>query len=81
MCEKRNGDRMNLTDSITQLNHIIEYIYKREFERAHWEHRDVPFPEHVDKQFNEIKQMYTAMFKIVAENNKRLVKEVNKDGN
>lgn len=72
---------MKLTEELTQLNHIVEYIYKREFERAHWENRDIPFPEHVDKPFNEIKQIYTILLKVIAENDERLVREINEKGN
>ena len=72
---------MNLTQEIIQLNYIVEYIYKREHERAYSENNDIPFPWHVDKRYNEIRQIYLQLLKVKELNNDRLVKEVNKEGN
>lgn len=72
---------MKLTKELTQLNHIVRFLFEREFERAHWECRDIPDPAHVDPKYREIRDIYYQLLKVTELNNERLVREVNKDGN
>lgn len=68
-------------NEINKLYSMVTSYYKYEQDRAFKEHRNVVYPEHVDFEYNKMKRIFEQTYKAKKENDERLVREVNRDGN
>jgi hypothetical protein len=65
-----------VAEALKELNDLVETKYREEHERAHAQHWNVIFPEHVDHQFNAWKQCYERLLAVMYAEDERQLNEI-----